>query len=106
MDRQQLVQETFGEDQLGIRQILAQHVVLVDRQIIRVPRIDLHQSNAAALKFQFADALDHDVGVAAVAAMADVLDGDLDLPAHGFGMRAAHGIDQGGIAFERNEHVA
>ena len=61
-----------------------------------MPRIDLHQADAAALEFQFADALDHDVGVAAVAAMAHVLDRDLDLPAHGFGMRAAHGIDQVG----------
>jgi hypothetical protein len=106
VDRQQLVQEALGEHQLGLGQILAQHVVLVDRQVIPVPRVDLHQADAAALEFQFADALDHDVGVAAAAAVAHVLDRDLDLPAYRLGVGAAHGIDQRGLALERNQHVA
>ena len=57
-------------------------------------------------KSQFADALDHNVGVAAAAAMAHVLDRDLDLPAHRFGVGAAHGIDHGRLALERHQHVA
>ena len=64
--------------------------------IVAVARIDLHQADAAALELQFADALDHDVGVAAAAAVAHVLDRDLDLPAHRLGVRAAHRIDQVG----------
>ena len=106
VDRQQLVQKALGEDQLGVGQVVAQHVVLIDRQIIAMPRIDLHQPDAAALELQFAQAFHHDVGVAAAAAMAHVLDRDLDLPAHRFGVRAAHRIDHGRLAIERHQHVA
>ena len=31
---EQLVQEAFGEDQLRVGKILAQHIVLVDRQVV------------------------------------------------------------------------
>jgi len=79
---------------------------LVDGQIIAVPRIDLHQSDAPALEFQLADALDHDVRVTSVAAVPYVLDRDFDLPAHRFGVRAAHRIDHGRLAFERHQDVA
>ena len=88
---------------LRFGQILAQHVVLIDRQVIGVARIDFHQSDAAALELQLAHALDHDIGVAPVAAVADVLDRDLDLPAHRFGVGAAHRVDQGRLAFERHQ---
>ena len=106
VDRQQLVQEALGEDQLDVGQAFAQHVVLVDRQVVAVARIDLHQPDAAALELELAQALDHHLGVLAVAAVAHVLDGDRDLPAHRFGVRAAHGIDHGRLAIERHQHVA
>src|SRR5207253_3880767 len=61
---------------------------------------------AAALEFEFAHALDHDIGVAAAAAVAHVLDRDLDLPAHRLGVGAAHGINHHGLALERHQHVA
>ena len=50
VDREQLVQKALREDQLGVGQVVAQHVILIDRQVIAVPRIDLHQSDAAALE--------------------------------------------------------
>ena len=106
VDRQQFVQETLGEDDIRIGQILAQHVVLIDRQVIGVTRIDFHQADAAALEFELAQALDHDIRIASVAAMADVFDRDLDLPAHGFGVGAAHRVDQSRFAFERHHDVA
>ena len=106
VDRQQFVQETLGEDDIRIGQILAQHVVLIDRQVIGVTRIDFHQADAAALEFELAQALDHDIRIASVAAVADVLDRDLDLPAHRLGMGAAHRVDQSRFAFERHHDVA
>src|SRR5262245_9284395 len=74
--------------------------------IVRVSSINLHKADSAALEFQFADALDHNVGVAAVATMTDIFDGDFDLPAHGFGVCATHGIDQRRIPFGWNDYVA
>ena len=106
VDRRELVQEALGEHELRVGQLLAQHVVLIDRQVVVVPRIDLHQADAAALELELAQALDHHLGVAAVAAVAHVLDRDLDLPAHRLGVRAAHRIDHGRLAFERHQHVA
>ena len=103
---EQVVQEALGEDELGVGQVVAQHVVLVDRQVVLVARVDLHQADAAALELQLAQPLDHDVGVAAVAAVAHVLDRDLDLPAHRLGMRAAHRVDQRRLAIERHQHIA
>ena len=50
----------------------AQHVVLVDRQIIVVARVDLHQADAAALELELLEALDHHLGIFAVAAVAHV----------------------------------
>src|SRR5262245_17081216 len=38
--------------------------------------------------------------------MTDVFDGDFDLSAHGFGVCAAHRIDQRRVPFEWNEYVA
>src|SRR5262245_54576151 len=38
--------------------------------------------------------------------MTNVFDGDINLPAHGFGMCATHRIDQRRIPFEWNEYVA
>ena len=67
----QLVHEAVGEHQLGVREALAQHVVLVDRQVVVVPGIDLDQPDAAALE-PLLEALDHDLGIAAVAAVPDV----------------------------------
>ncbi len=52
--------------------IVAQHVVLVDRQVVVVARVDLHQPDAAALELQLLQALDHDLGVVAAAAVAHV----------------------------------
>jgi hypothetical protein len=43
--------EARGEDQLGVRQALAQHVVLIDRQIIVVARVHLHRPDPSALDF-------------------------------------------------------
>ena len=100
------MEKALGEHQFRVGQILAQHVILVDRQIIAVPRVDLHQPDAAALEFQFAQPLDHDVGITAAAAVAHVLDRDLDLAAHRFGVGAAHRIDQGRLAVARHQHVA
>jgi hypothetical protein len=65
-----------------------------------------YEPDAAALELQFAQALDHDIRIAPVAAVADVLDSDLDLAAHRFGMGAAHRVDQGRLAFERHHDVA
>ena len=104
--REQLVHPAFGEDELGIGQILAQHVELVDRQIVLVPWIDLEQADTPALQFQFADAVHHHVGIAPAAAAAHVRERrGRDAP-HCLGMRAAHRIDQGRIAFERDDDVA
>ncbi len=106
MDHEQVVQETLGEDEFRVGQVVAQHVVLVDRQIVLVPRVDLHQPDAAALELELADALDHHLRIAAVAAVAHVLDRHLDIAANGFGMGAAHRIDHRRLACERNQHVA
>ena len=48
VDRQELVDAAAGEDQLGLGQPLLEHVVLVDRQVVLVARIDLEQADAAA----------------------------------------------------------
>jgi hypothetical protein len=100
------VQKAAREHQLGIWKLLAQHVVLVDRQIVGVARIDLHEPDATAFELELADALDHYLGIAPVAAVAHVVYRDLDLPPYRFRVRPAHGIDERGLAFERNEHVA
>ena len=85
---------------------LAQRVVLVDRQVVAVARVDLHQPDAALLKLQLAQPLDHHLRVLAVAAVAHVLDRDLDVPAHRLGVGAAHRVDHGRLAVERHQHVA
>src|SRR6476619_6001181 len=38
VDDDQFVQEALGEDELRVRQRLAQHVVLIDREVVVVPR--------------------------------------------------------------------
>ena len=45
---EQLVQEVLGEHQFGVGQVLAQRVVLIDRHVVAVARVDLHQADAAA----------------------------------------------------------
>ena len=70
-----------------------------------MPRVDLHQPDAPTLELQLTQPLHHDIGVAAVAAVAHVLDHDLDLSPHRLRMRAAHGINQRRLAFERHQHV-
>ena len=68
----QLVHEALGEHELGIGQRFAQHVVLVDRQIVVVARVHLDEPDAAALELEFLEALDHDLGIFAAAAVAHV----------------------------------
>ena len=102
----EVVQKSLGEDEFGAGQAVAQHVELIDRQIIAVPRVDLHQSNTTAIELELAQALDHHLGVAAIAAVAHVLHRHVDAAAHGFRVRAAHGVDHGRLAFERDQHVA
>ena len=106
VDHHEVVQEVLGEHELGVGQFLAQRVVLVDRHVVAVARVDLHQADAALLELQFAQPLDHHLRVLAVAAVAHVLDRDLDVAAHRFGVRAAHRIDHGRLAVERHQHVA
>ena len=48
VDDDEVVQEVLGEHQFGVGQLLAQRVVLVDRQVIAMARVDLHQPDAAA----------------------------------------------------------
>ncbi len=72
VDHHQLVHEALGEHELGIRQRLAQHVVLVDRQIVVVTRVDLDEPDASALELELLEALDHDLGIFAAAAVAHV----------------------------------
>jgi hypothetical protein len=50
VDHDQFVHEAFGEDELSVGQRPAQHIKLVDRQIIGVPRIDLDEPDAATLE--------------------------------------------------------
>ena len=52
VDHDEVVQEVLGEHELGVRQLLAQRVVLVDRHVIAVARVDLHQPDAALLQLQ------------------------------------------------------
>ena len=106
VDHHEVVQEVLGEHELGVGQFLAQRVVLVDRHVVAVARVDLHQADAALLQLQLAQPLDHHLRVLAVAAVAHVLDRDLDVAAHGFRVRAAHRIDHGRLAIERHQHVA
>src|SRR4029079_75016 len=106
VNRYQLVQKAAREHQLCVGKPLAQHIVMVDRQIVGMTRIDLHEPDATAFELELADALDHYLGIAPVAAVAHVVYRDLDLPPYRFRVRPAHGIDERGLAFERNEHVA
>src|SRR6516162_1281194 len=48
-----------------IQPCVAQDVVLIDRQVVAVARIDLEQSDAAALELELLETLDHHLGVAA-----------------------------------------
>src|SRR6185437_2443578 len=49
MDDDEVVQEAFGENEFGVRQARAQGIVLIDRHIVFVPWIDLHQPDTAAI---------------------------------------------------------
>ena len=106
VDRQQFVHPAVREHELGVRQPLAQRVVLIDRQVVAVARIDLEQADAAALELQFLEALDHHLGVVAAAAAAHVGERGRGLAPHRLGMGAAHGVDQRRLALERHHHVA
>ena len=86
------------EHERCVRQPLAQHVILIDRQVVAVARIDLQQSDAAALELELLEALDHHLGVAPTAAAADVGERGFGLAPHRFGMGSAHGVDQGRLA--------
>src|SRR5205807_8298118 len=68
VDHDELVQKASGKNELRVGQRLAQHVVLVDRQIIAVPRVDLDEPDAAALELELLEALDHDFGIFSAAA--------------------------------------
>ena len=105
VDHDQLVQEALGEDDLGVRQRLAQHVVLVDRQVVVVARVDLDQADAATLELELLEPLDHDLGIFAVAAVPHVGQGVGAFAPAGFGVGAAHGEDHGRLAVERHQHV-
>ena len=72
VDHDELVHEALGKNELRVRQRLPQHVVLVDRQIIAVARVDLDKPDAATLELELLEPLDHDFGIFAAAAVADV----------------------------------
>ena len=105
MHHHQLVHEALGENELGIRKTLPQHVVLVHRQIVVVPGVDLDEADAAALEPELLETLHHDLGIAAVAAVPDVGQRIGALAAAGFGVGAAHGEHQGRLAVERHHDV-
>ena len=50
VDGKKFVQKALREDQFRFGQVLAQHVILIHRQVIAVPGIDLHQSDTPALE--------------------------------------------------------
>ena len=97
--------KAFGEDELGLGQGLAQHIVLIDRQIIVVPRVDLEEADTAALELELLEPLDDDVGVFAAAAMAHIGQGIGAFPPAGFGVGAAHREDQRRFGLERHHDV-
>src|SRR6516162_3125844 len=63
VDHDELVQKASGEHEFGVGKRLLQHVVLVDREIIAVARVDLDEPDAAALELELLEPLDHDFGV-------------------------------------------
>jgi hypothetical protein len=65
-----------------------------------------HEPDTAAFELKLADTLDHDFGIATVAAMADVRYGDFDVTAYGFRMRPAHRVNQSRLARHRYDHIA
>ena len=97
--------KAFGEDELGLGQGLAQHIVLIDRQIIVVPRVDLEEADTAALELELLEPLDDDVGVFAAAAMAHVGQGIGAFAPAGLGVGAAHREDQRRFGVERHHDV-
>src|SRR5262249_41415508 len=104
--RQELVDPAAGEDELGLRQPVFEHVVLVDRHVVLVARIDLEQADAALLQAELDDAVGDHRRVLPAAAAAHVGERRRDGPAHRLGMRAAHRIDQRRIVLERHHHGA
>ena len=72
MDRQQFVHEPVGEHELGVGQHLPQHVMLIDRQMVAMPGIDLEQTDPPPIKLELPDALGHHLGVAPAPALADI----------------------------------
>ena len=104
--REQLVHPALREHELGARQALAQRVVLIDRQIVFVARVDFEEADTAALERQFLDAIDHHGGVLPATAAPHVRERSRRDTPHGLGMCAAHRVDQRRLALERYDHVA
>jgi hypothetical protein len=105
VDHDQFVQKALGEDKLRVGQRPPQHVVLVDRQIIAVARVDLDEADAATLELELLEPLDHDLGIFAAAAVADVGQGVGAFAPASLGMGAAHGKNQRRLAIERHHHI-
>ena len=78
-------------------QACAEHIVLVDGQIVFVTRIDLHESDASTLELELLDALDHDFRIFAVAAVPHVRERIGAFPSARFGVGAAHGEDAASV---------
>ena len=105
VDHDQLVQEALGEDELSVRQRVAQHVVLVDGKVVVMPRVDLDQADASTLELELLEPLDHDLGIFSAAAVPHVGQGVGAFAPAGFGVGAAHGEHQGRLAVERHQHI-
>ena len=76
-----------------------ERLVLVDRHVVLVARIDLQEPDAAALEAEFDDAVRHHLGILAAAAAAHVGERRRGLAPHRLRMGAAHGIDERRLAF-------
>src|SRR5258708_4744425 len=85
LDDHELMDEAAGEYDLGAWQAVAQIVILVDRHVILVARIDLDQADARLRQSKLADAFDHPLRIAATAALAHVGERRLDLATHRLG---------------------
>ena len=100
------MEKSLGENEFGFGKVVPKHIVLIDREIILVARIDFHQADATALELKFPDALHHDIGIAPVAAVTHILHRDRDLSSHRLRMGATHRIDERRFAIEWNDDIA
>ena len=105
LDDDQLVDEAAGEHDLGLGQAGPQVVILIDRHVILVARIDLDQADASAREADLLEALHHHLGVTSAAALPHVRQRGRDLAADRLGVGAAHREDQRRRLIERDQHV-